>query len=173
MPEQINGRPGPVLARIEASEPRRVIGVGALFCLGGFLIYLALFQLAVSVPVKMILIGFGAFVLFGSWQLWRATSVAVELTAEELREVGGRRLAAVVDMREVTRGAFAFKPSNGFLLSLGQPGSARWAPGLWWRIGRRVGVGGVTPAHQGRFMAEQISALIAARQAAEAGPEEP
>ncbi len=38
-----------------------------------------------------------------------------------------------------------------------------WRPGLWWRVGRRIGVGGMTPASQTKFMSEIIAAMIAQR----------
>jgi hypothetical protein len=39
-----------------------------------------------------------------------------------------------------------------------------WVPGLWWRIGKRVGVGGVTPSQPARYMAEVMSAMILERE---------
>ena len=43
------------------------------------------------------------------------------------------------------------------------PAARRWEPGLWWRIGRRIGVGGVTPASQSKVMADLISARLVIR----------
>jgi hypothetical protein len=63
-------------------------------------------------------------------------------------------------IRSVERGAFAFKPSHGFTLVMKEKQPRAWAPGLWWRLGRRVGVGGVTSAGQTKFMAEQIALRI-------------
>jgi hypothetical protein len=63
----------------------------------------------------------------------------------------------------VERGAFALKPSNGFTLVMKHKSPRAWAPGIWWRTGYRVGVGGVTAAGQSRFMAEQIALMIARR----------
>jgi hypothetical protein len=63
----------------------------------------------------------------------------------------------------VERGAFAFKPSNGFLVRLDKPLGRGWAPGLWWRLGRLLGVGGVTSASQSKAMAEILSLELARR----------
>ena len=41
--------------------------------------------------------------------------------------------------------------------------SAPVEPGLWWRIGRRIGVGGVTPASQSKVMADLITARLIER----------
>jgi hypothetical protein len=68
------------------------------------------------------------------------------------------------EIKRVERGALAFKPSNGFLLTLEQPQPRAWVPGLWWRVGRRVGIGGITPAGEGRYMADQIAFRLSQRE---------
>ncbi len=95
--------------------------------------------------------------------VWRATTHRVELTEEGLFDETGRRLAGLDEIAGVERGAFAFKPSGGFMVRLRQPGRRAWAPGLWWRIGRRLGIGGVTAAHQSRHMAEVLAMMLAER----------
>lgn len=155
---------GEVIAILAASAPRRFIGAAVLATLGLFLLYLVLWFPPASILWRLLLLAFGAFALFGCVRLWQATEVTLELTASELREKGtGRSLARVEDIREVSRGALAFKPSNGFSLVLTKPGERVWAPGIWWRMGRRVGVGGVTSSQQARFMAEMIAGLIIRR----------
>ena len=72
-------------------------------------------------------------------------------------------VAAWDDIARVERGAFALRPSNGFLLHLHAPGPRAWAPGLWWRLGRRLGVGGVTAAGQSKGMAEILTAMLVER----------
>jgi len=74
---------------------------------------------------------------------------------------GGEMLVRVEDIRKIDQGVFAIKPSNGFLLRLKTPQARGWVPGLWWRFGRLMGVGGVTSKVQAQLMAETLSALIA------------
>ena len=157
-----------ILARLMPSAARRVIGAIILFSLGLFVLYLALWQSPEGLFLQLFLLIFALAVLFGCLRLWQATEQGLELTARELRETGGRCVAQVSDMRDASRGVFAFKPSNGFMVLLNQPGATAWAPGLWWRVGRRLGVGGVTSASEARFMAEQITLLIDARRHAAA-----
>ncbi|MEO0931422.1 MAG: hypothetical protein AAFY14_12360, partial [Pseudomonadota bacterium] len=90
-------------------------------------------------------------------RLRRATLLRIELTATDIRDSSGMVLATMDDIIGVDRGIFAFKPSNGFTLVMKNKKPRSWAPGLWWRLGRRVGVGGVTSAGQAKFMAEQIA----------------
>jgi hypothetical protein len=81
-----------------------------------------------------------------------------------LTDSEGTVLARVEDIVAVNRGAFAIKPSNGFTLTLKNPAPRAWQPGLWWRLGRRVAVGGVTPGSQARPMADIIAVMVARRQ---------
>ncbi|QYK43616.1 MAG: hypothetical protein KF887_15975 [Paracoccaceae bacterium] len=153
-----------MIARLYPSGPRRAFGVAVLVALGAMLVWIAMARPPEALGWRLFLLGFGAFVLWAAVRLWQATAIGLELTEAELREEGGGRvLAAVARIRGVSRGALAFKPSNGFLITLDGPAPRVWAPGLWWRLGRRLGVGGVTSGQEARFMAETIAALIARR----------
>lgn len=63
----------------------------------------------------------------------------------------------------VDRGVFAFKPSNGFLVRTRDGAPAAWVPGIWWRRGRSIGIGGLIPAHQTKLVAEVLSVELARR----------
>lgn len=175
-----------IIATLMPSKARRFLAVGMLGFLGALLILLALSAPALdmspgisqagtedlSAPegmgagAKLFLIISGALALFACLKLYRATGCGIELTQSGiLRETGpqGRILAKVEDLKGVERGSFAFKPSNGFSLTYKIAQKRGIAPGLWWRTSKRLGVGGVTPASQGKFMAELIVAQIAAR----------
>ena len=158
----------PLLFRLQATLTRRAVGSGTLLALGAFLIYAGLTYPLSALIAKIGLPAAGLLVLWLAQRMWVASSVALILTEDELREEGGRRLAALDDVVQVGRGTFAIKPSNGFMLTLRTPGPGTWAPGVWWRIGRRVGVGGVTSRYPGRQLAELIEQQIAARRAGRA-----
>lgn len=154
-----------VLATIYASTTRRWIAVLSMMCLGILLIYIAFSQPpALGWQIFLIMIGAGSLWLGDA--LRRATERVIELTETELRDSSGEVIARVADIQSVDRGFFAFKPSNGFLMRTTTPaGNRRWLPGLWWRLGRQIGVGGVTPGHQTKFASEILSAIIAQRDA--------
>ncbi len=151
-----------ILAVVEASAPRRWIGVGMLTVVGTLVIYVAL----ASPPTlgwQLFLIVAGAGSLWLARGLWIATLDRLELTREVLRTSAGDVVAVVEEIEALDRGIFAFKPSNGFLIRTKNPNARSWAPGLWWRIGKRVGVGGVTAASQTKFMSEVLAAIMAER----------
>jgi hypothetical protein len=151
-----------VLVRIGASAGRRWIGVGALAGLGGLFLVMALGESLSAIWVAVFLLC-GAGALWASVVMERATRRVLQLTRETLSEVNGEVLAEIADVTKVDRSAFAMKPSNGFVLYLGTPQPRAWRPGLWWRLGRRVAVGGVTSGGQTKPMADAIALLIAER----------
>ena len=71
-------------------------------------------------------------------------------------------MCKVEDIDAVDRGVFAFKPSNSFLIRTRSPNTYVWAPGLWWRLARRVGIRGMTAAET-KFMSEMLSVMLAER----------
>jgi len=149
-----------VLATVAPSVIRRYFGVGVLMILGFVLIYIAFARPPELFGWRVFLIGLGALILWGAETMRRASAVSLILTRETLSSSDGRILARVQDIASVDRSFFAFKPSNGFLVTLKTRQERTWVPGLWWRFGRRVGVGGVTSARETRFMAEILTALV-------------
>lgn len=149
-----------VLARITPSVPRRFFALGVLALLGFLLVYLAFSMPSGSGLVSGMLVVFGVVALVLCAHMYRATGRSLILTQEELRDSDGTVIARLRDIERVDRGAFAFKPSNGFLLHLATPQARRWEPGLWWRLGRRVGVGGTISGAEGRNMADILSVTL-------------
>lgn len=151
-----------ILVTVRVSTLRRWLGIGVLLAFGGMVIYVALATPPAPLwQVFLLVIGAGA--LWGAERMRRATEHRIELTRDELRGSDGTRIAAVDQIEGLERGMFAFKPSNGFLIRTRAPGGRAWRPGLWWRLGRRVGVGGVTAAAQTKAMSEILAALLAER----------
>lgn len=148
-----------VIATVHASPIRRLFAYAILFVLGALVIYTTLAR-PPALHWMIFMLAFGVSMLWLAERLRRATTMAIELTADVLRDSSGTILAEISDIRLVERGALAFKPSNGFTLVMANKKPRAWAPGLWWRVGRRVGVGGVTSAGASKFMAEQIALMV-------------
>ena len=152
-----------VLAVARASAPRRWIGIAMVVAVAAVTLYVAFSTppADLSFQVLLVLIGLGA--LWMAEVMRRSTELTIELTRSELRDSSGTCIARIEDITAVERGLLAFKPSNGFMLKTRTPGPRVWRPGIWWRIGRRVGIGGVMPGHQTTAMAEILAALQAER----------
>lgn len=152
-----------VLATVKASNGRRFLGLSSLGILGVLLIYIA-FMKPPSMGWQLFLLAIGTSALWIAEMMRRATASTIELTPTELRDSDGTVIALVADIEGMDRGFFAFKPSNGFLLKTKSSAGARvWRPGLWWRMGRRIGIGGMTPGSQTKFMSEIIATMMATR----------
>ncbi|GGH20659.1 hypothetical protein SAMN05444007_101434 [Cribrihabitans marinus] len=151
-----------VLAVVSASAPRRWIGIGMLAGVALIVLYVAIAE-PPQPGWQLFLVVMGAAALWVARRMAQATTHRIELTRAGLRSSTGEWIARLEEIAAMDRGMFAFKPSNGFLVRLKNPGSRAWQPGLWWRLGRRVGIGGVTPASQTKAMADILAALLAER----------
>lgn len=152
----------PILT-IEPAPGRRIVSA---LCLG--VLAFLLFWIAVTQPPRdplwmMFLWACVAAAAWGGYATWTATALTLTLTGERIHDSRGRVLCRIDEIASVDRGTFAFKPSNGFILRLKVKKPTAWAPGLWWSVGWRIGVGGSTGAGPTRAMAEVVTAMIAAR----------
>ena len=152
-----------ILATVHASAPRRLFGVTLNIVLGLLLIYIALIKPPAHMGWQAFLVLLGVTVLWLGQKMWYATQRVIELTETELRDSSGEVIAYVDQIVSIDRGMFAFKPSNGFIFKVKTAQPRAWNPGLWWRVGRRVGVGGVTPGSSTKMMADIIAAKLAER----------
>lgn len=155
-----------VICTLTPSPVRRVVAVVVLAAVGLLPIWVLLTAPPAHPGWMLFLLGVGAGMLWLTVRLWQATDKAIVLTRAGLFDSDGTCIAPLADIVAVDRGVFAFKPSGGFALRLSRAPGRGWAPGLWWRVGRQLGVGGVTPNAQGRAMADMIALALSDRDGA-------
>lgn len=155
--------PDEVLVTVHASSGRRFLGILSLGILGVMLIYIAVAQ-SPAIEWRVFLLVLGVASLLMVDKMRRSTASRLELTETELRDSDGTVIALVADIEGMDRGFFAFKPSNGFLLRTSEKAPNSWRPGMWWRVGHRIGVGGMAVAHQTKMMSEIIAVIMAKRE---------
>lgn len=148
---------------LRPSTLRRVLAAATLGVLGIILFWIVLAYPPSHPGWLAFLVLAGGVALWTAWRNWQATALGVELRDDGLFTTDGTELAAAENIRKVDRGFFAFKPSGGFVLILNDPMPRGWQPGVWWRFGRRVGVGGAMPAAGCRAMADAMTAMVAVR----------
>ena len=151
-----------IYARVQASRGRAIFSYGVLFGLGALVLYTTLAQ-PPAVGWMIFNIGFGLLMIVMAEKQRRAAKLEILLTEDSVIDSEGRLLAQMDDVVSVSRGALALKPSNGFTIVTRTKGPRAYVPGMWWRTGRRVGVGGITGAGQTKFMAEQIALRVKQR----------
>lgn len=138
---------------------RRVVALAAYYGLAVVLVWLA-FSSSLGVFAVILLIGLGIFILLTAESVRRSTRYGVKLTTQGLADTSGREIVTWDEIARIDKGTFAVKPSNGFSIVLKEAGPRSWSPGLWWRMRRRVGIGGVLAGPQTRTMAEQMALLL-------------
>ena len=149
---------------LRAAQARRAMAVGVLYGFGGVAVYTAVADVpGLLWSVALLALGLGG--MAAGEMLRRATRRALCLDETGLVDSAGRVLARWDDIVGIERSSFSLRPSNGFTLRLTRPGARAWQPGMWWRLGHRLGVGGVTPARETRAMAEAIELRLADRAA--------
>lgn len=148
------------LATLTPTALKRGLSVSILMVLGALLIFISAARPPDTLLLQGFLLGLGGLVLWLGESMRRATALGLILYSDRLEDSNGRLICWLKDVQSVERGTFAFKPSHGFSVRTIVRGPAHWAPGLWWQMGRRIGIGGVTPAGPAKFMAELISSMI-------------
>lgn len=88
--------------------------------------------------------------------VYRAKSMVVRFDGEAVFDDTGFVLCRIDQIVKVERGLGPLNPSSGFVIRTHEPQGSGWSPGLWWRFGRRIGIGGATSARAGRNMASAI-----------------
>lgn len=151
---------GIVVRRPETLRWILTLGMAAS-CFISFSISFASAGEAILLSLLMALVGAGAG--FVAVSLFRTPARAIMFDGERLVDDSGLELCTLDDIVSVDRGFAMWKPSNGFALTLKSGKPAGWSPGLWWRHGAKIGVGGATPGRSARNMADALTAALAQR----------
>ena len=157
-----------ILVKLEVAQGRRMFGVLSIAALGMTLLYIAAVYPPAMIPALFALILVGALFIWAGYRLYRSTDNTILLTREAITTQSGHVLCRLEDIAKVDRGFFAFKPSNGFLVLLKERGQRSWSPGMWWHLGKHLGIGGVTSPRQSKEMVSIIQIILAEMKAAEA-----
>lgn len=152
---------------LRPSPARRIVGVSIQAALGGLLLWIAVARPPQELGWHLFLIVFGVAALVVAQKGWRGSAQPIVLDAAGLRQEDGTPIAPLAEIASVDRALFSFKPSNGFLVTLRTAPGGAWVPGMWWRLGRRVGIGGVTGGAETRILADALTAMVAERDARE------
>lgn len=145
-----------IISRLAPSIARRILASGSPAGLGVVVFWIAANHPAPSASLLLGLGALGLSALAFAVLVWRATAVGLVLTEAELRDTTGRQLFALADVQQVEKGALSWKPAGGFAVVLTAPKPRVWVPGLWWRLGRRVMIGGATNGGEAKAMADLL-----------------
>ena len=105
-----------------------------------------------------------------AWAMASAKASSLTFDGEALIDDSGVVVCHLEEVERVERGFAMFKPSGGFAILLKGDQPRGWSPGLWWRWGKRIGVGGATYGRAARNMADSMTIALAMREAAAETP---
>lgn len=152
-----------ILAKIEINQARRWLGIIMVSFVGLLCLYVVI-AAPNRVPwVMFVMTLIAAGFLWFAYSMYRATTDTLILSETSLTTGSGYLLCQIDDIEKIDRGFFAMKPSNGFTLYVKQNAPLKMVTGVWWRLGKRIGIGGTTNPAQAKEMANVISVLIAKR----------
>ena len=152
-----------IILKLKPNRGRRIFGVVVLTVCGIFLLFYTLFAAQGGLFFRVVALLIGALFLWqAQWNL-RVSNTTIILTKEGLYTANGDLICRVSNMLEIDNGWFSFKPSNGFLVRLYEAEDPKWARGLYWRIGKRLGVGGAIAPAEVKALSAQLSLLIRER----------
>ena len=160
----LDAGPDEVLVSVKAEPARRLFGAGALFLLCVIVLWHGYKNYSLT-DEGLVQIFLGLAGMFAALRFWRGSDNGLELTPTELRETRGRQIVRITDIVAVQREAFGIiKPTNGFVIVTREKLPAAISPGIWWRLGRRIGVGGLTGGGEGRAMVELLQEMLKRRE---------
>ncbi|MCY4445271.1 MAG: hypothetical protein OXC02_02250 [Rhodobacteraceae bacterium] len=111
-------------------------------------------------PGSFILYFLALVTFFVCFKFYTTTGQSVLLFHNRVISSSGELLFEVQNIKSIDNGLFAFKPSNGALVHLHSSMPAIVRFGLWWRIGKRVGIGGCTSRAEVNVMVDLIRAKM-------------
>ena len=159
-----------IIASLHVTPARRLTGLTVLASLTVLCVIIAVRESG----FRALLIGAlapGAAALTIS--IWRASGHQILLTPDGLFDSNGTIIAELADIARINDHILAVRPSNGLSLALTARKGAHWAPGLWWRWRRTVGIGGLTSAKQGRDLARLLHDQLAQHRATRTAEDRP
>lgn len=153
-----------IIAVLAPSIARRILATASTGGLGIVILWIAANGTGNSLPLLLGLLVLAAASLGMAVLVWRATAGVLELTDEVVRERDGRVLCRLDEIKAIEKSLLSWKPAGGFAIVVQEPGPMIWVPGLWWRMGRRIMIGGSTNGGEAKAMADLLLAELARQQ---------
>ncbi len=157
-----------LLFRLDVAPARRVIALVFMMLLSVILIYTAI-NSPLGFGVRGFLLAIGVVTLLGARALARGTKASVDLREDGIYLSTGEELAHIDNIDRVEPGMFAMKPSGGISVKLKTAPGFAFVPGMYWRVGRTLGIGGVTIRGAAKAMSDGLAAYLAERDAKQSG----
>lgn len=153
----------PIVLKAGFVQARRWLGVISLG-LPAVLVGIVILQGAITSPQSLIIVlliaaAFG----WSAYRMWNVPIAGIEFDGSELRTQDGVVIAKLQDIVSVQTGIFALRPSNGFMMVMKDSERVPTRPGIYWRQGRHIGVGGLLQAAEAKAIGRALQFAVAKR----------
>lgn len=157
----------PTNLEIKPSLARVIIGAAAAGGLGCFVLWIAIQGNELSGLQRVVVVILGLLLAAAGWLMARNMKQTLVMNEHGLSDGRGTVICSLDQIVTVERGLSVLKPSNGFVVTIKDPMSSAWVPGVWWRYGRRIALGGLLPGGAMKVMAATLEHAVNARKAKE------
>ena len=69
-------------------------------------------------------------------------------------------ICRISDIQRVDSSPYTFKSANGFIIILKEKTSFQLVPGLYWRLGRRISVGGLISKNESKLLSTAVANFL-------------
>ncbi len=142
-------------AIITPPQAKRVVATSLLAIGGMGLVYYGTLNYWGRVEVLFVYV-LAMLTLFGCFKFYQNTREELLLYEDRVASSSGELLFEVSNVKSIDNSLLSFKPSNGALIYLKSPMPMKVHYGLWWRVGKKVGIGGCTNRAEVNVMVDII-----------------
>ena len=105
---------------------------------------------------------FGVLVGFIFWRyLKRYGNVGFVIKDGSIFLPDGRLLCKLSSIETVDTSPYTFKSTNGFIIRLKERSSLDWSPGLFWKLNKRISIGGLITKSESKWLSTAIITILA------------
>ena len=134
---------------------------GAIFFLLVFLLYtLSELNNENTLMTFFLLLGLVLLALWFKRFLKRYSKVGFQINSTGLYDLETNLICKIDDIHKVDVSPYTFKSANGFIVFSKTKSKFRSVPGLYWRLGNRISIGGLISKNESKFLSTTLLALI-------------
>ena len=98
-------------------------------------------------------------VFLGLWFirfLKRYSKIGFLINQSGLFNIDGSVICEIDDIERIDVSPYTFKSANGFIVILKTKSSFKSIPGLYWRLGKRLSIGGLVSKNESKFLSQTL-----------------
>lgn len=139
-----------VIATVSVSQGRRLLTVVPGGIAGAMLVWYKPNAFSSCPPANVLIIGMDELILIGALWISGNSTRRVELMESDLRDSSGNLNSKLAPIKQFGHRTISYRAAQDFVLELDVKTPAYGHPRLWWCLGSRVSVGGLSCADEAK-----------------------